>query len=199
MIGASNFSSLRDAITFAIKKELFQITSNTKICSFCKNVGHVEDDCRKKMSQSSPKEDQARGNEFFRYSNNNNFRPNNMPNSYDLFVGGSRNFCRKYDRNTTQSPTSNSNNYTHNRGQNRSNNLPRFNNRPSTSNSHETHNQNSDRNNNGRSNNDQPGTSHTRNAPRNLRTIHELNSELESVAITEEKTQNSDSKIVPKN
>lgn len=214
MIGAANFNSLRDAIKFSMNKELFHKTTSVKTCSFCKNIGHIEEECRKKSLQSNAKKEQKHGSDFPQNNNPNNLRrnntnyfnsprPNNDRNGQRFYYGyrnynsNGANFWRNpnYSNQPSNYPRANSNE------PNSSNSRPIS----SESNTQETcRNQNNGgNNNNGQSRNygsSNPSNSRfDRNAPKNMRTIHEINSQLEAMAITEERNQSQNSANTPKN
>lgn len=200
MIGAANFQSLREAIKFAMNKELFRKTATVKTCTFCKNIGHTEDECRKKSIQTNGKKEQkdtvsAQG------GNSNNFRRNY--NSYPSRWYVNRNEGgQKYYSYANKGYDGNNSNYknqgfSNQQGSSQRTNSSDQNYTNSRPNSHESNQQenNKTQNNN---NNGQPKQSGSftqstgrfdRNTPKNMRTIHEINSQLEAIAIAEEQSQ----------
>lgn len=209
MVGAADFKSLRDAIKFAMNKELFQKTTNVKTCTFCKNIGHVEEECRKKSLQSNARKEQKHVSEPPRDGSTNNFRRNNhFPSrSYDSRgENGQRYYygTRVYD----------SNNGNYSRGQNYSNQQNNFqrnnpneqnypNSRPNTNEVNQRENNRGPNHNNEQPKNNgsitQSNSRFDRTTPRNMRTIHELNSQLETMAIAEEQGQSKNAASTSKN
>lgn len=200
MVGAADFKSLRDAIKFAMNKELFQKTTNVKTCTFCKNMGHVEEECRKKLMQSNAKREQKQNFEPAKEDNGNNSRRNNnhfSSRSYDNRGNNGQRYYygnRNYDRNNGS--YSRGQNYENQQGNFQRTNVNDQNYQNSRSNSHETNQRelnkvpnysNEQSKNNGSLT--QSNSRFERNTPRNMRTIHELNSQLETMAIAEEQGQ----------
>lgn len=196
MIGAANFQSLREAIKFAMNKELFRKTTNVKICTFCKIVGHTEDECKKKVAEINGKKEQkntnlAQGGHSNSFRRNYNFySPRPIPRNED----GRRYYSyanRGYDGNNANYKNQD---FSNQQGNFQRANLGDQNYSNPRSNSHEANQRENNKTQNG-NNNGQPkyGGSFTlstsrpdRNAPKTMRTIHEINSELEAIAIAEE-------------
>lgn len=204
MVGAATFKSLQEAIKFAMNKELFRKTTKDKICTFCKINGHTEDECRKKAMQNKGKKEQknsdsAQGNNlnssYLRRNNNNYFsqRPFGNRNenvqryysnrNYDGYNSNSqRNQSYSNQQGDSQRTNTNDQNYKNTRSNNNESNHREYN-----------KNQSND-NNQSKNSGSQSNSRFDRNAPKNVRTIHEINSELEGVAITDEEPQASTSK-----
>lgn len=174
MVGAANFSNLREAITFAISKELFQRTNTNKTCSFCKNIGHTEDECRKKASQMSPRKEQKPNYNFSRGVNSNDFRRSFPQRTYDNRNRNDQgNYYGNYNRNFNRNDTDSTGNRNF---QYRTNNF-QGNNYRSNSQDSNRNGQNGETSNNFRPKNGSTNATNSRhenNTARNLRTIQEV-------------------------
>lgn len=192
MVGAANFDSLQDAVKFAMNKELFQKTTNNKTCNFCKNIGHVEEECRKKAKQSDVKKDEKQSLNSPQTSYPSHFRRNSyyfqnngkMGNGQKYYGQGNRDDNNTYYARNKNFPNHPINYQNANSGNNQG---PQ-----ATSGDANRHETSRIQNNEQQKHNMQNVSSnprYERNTQRNMRTIHEINSQLEPVAITEEQDQ----------
>lgn len=85
---AAKCSSLEDAITLAIQREILSNSLNIKHCSFCKTSGHTFDECLKKSNASQQNKGFSRNqntNESSNFFNPRNYSNNSRPSTSRQF------------------------------------------------------------------------------------------------------------------